>query len=511
MFDKYIFFDIINTWVKSMNRIYACIDLKSFYASVECVERNLDPLCTNLVVADNERTEKTICLAITPSLKQYGLKGRARLYEVIQRIDKVNYDRKRQLLSRKFTGKSYDDNVIKKDFTKEIDYIIAPPRMGLYMSYSTKIYNIYLKYISSSDIYVYSIDEVFCDITSYLSYYKMTPKEFISMIIKDVYSITGITATAGIGTNMYLAKIAMDIVAKHSPANEIGVRISELDEMSYRRSLWNHQPLTDFWRVGKGYAKRLESNNMHTMGDVARMSINNEDLLYKLFGVNAEILIDHAWGYEPCTMKDIKSYKPESTSIGSSQVLHCPYTYVDSLVIVKEMADLLALDLVKKHLVTNKLTLVINYDISNINKYYNKEVSLDNYGRCVPKPASGSININHYTSSSELIRKKTVELYETIVDKSLLIRKIGISLKTINKDNIKENIIYEQFDLFSDSSKINKELESLKEKESEEEVLQQVVLNLKNRYGKNAVLKGMNLESAGTTIERNKQVGGHRE
>lgn len=494
-----------------MNKIYACIDLKSFYASVECVERGLDPLTTNLVVADSSRTEKTICLAVSPSLKQYGLGGRARLYEVVQKIDRVNYERKKNIFGYKFTGKSYDDNVLKKDFTKKIDYIIAPPRMSYYMNYSTKIYDIYLKYISSLDIYVYSIDEIFCDITSYLSYYKMSPKEFISMIIKDVYTTTGITATAGIGTNMYLAKIAMDIVAKHSPPNEIGVRISELDEMSYRKKLWNHRPLTDFWRVGNGYAKKLEKNKIYTMGDIARTSLENEDLLYKLFGVNAEILIDHAWGYEICTMKDIKEYKPKNTSIGTSQVLHCPYTYENSLIIVKEMADLLSLDLVKKGLVTNKISLIINYDISNINSNYSKEVSIDHYGRCVPKPSSSSININHYTSSSELIIKYAVKLYNKIVDKTLLIRKIGISFATINKSDIKENIIYEQFSLFSDNDKLSNELESQKKSELQEEYLQKVVIDLKNKFGKNAVLKGMNLESGATTIERNKQIGGHKE
>lgn len=494
-----------------MNKIYACIDLKSFYASVECVERGLDPLITNLVVADSSRTEKTICLAVSPSLKQYGLGGRARLYEVVQKIDKVNFERKKKLFGHKFTGESYDDNVIKKDFTKKLDYIVAPPRMSYYMNYSTKIYNIYLKYMSSLDIYVYSIDEVFCDITSYLSYYKMSPKEFISMIIKDVYTTTGITATAGIGTNMYLAKVAMDIVAKHALPNEIGVRISELDEMSYRRQLWNHRPITDFWRVGNGYAKKLEKNKMYTMGDIARCSLENEDLLYKLFGVNAEILIDHAWGWEICSMKDIKEYKPENTSIGTSQVLHSPYIYEKSLIIVKEMADLLSLDLVKKGLITNKIFLIIDYDISNINMHYSKEVSVDHYGRCVPKPSSGTININHYTSSSELIIKYTVELFNKIVDKTLLIRKIGISFVTINKSDIKENIIYEQFSLFSDTDKLSNELENQKNNELKEEYLQKVVIDLKNKFGKNIVLKGMNLESGATTIERNKQIGGHKE
>lgn len=494
-----------------MNRVYACIDLKSFYASVECVERNLDPLTTNLVVADSERTEKTICLAVSPSLKQYGLSGRARLYEVVQKLRLANNERRKKIYGYKFTGKSYNDLELKKDKTKEIDYIVAIPRMSLYMKYSTDIYNVYLKYLAPEDIYVYSIDEVFCDITNYLSYNNMTPKEFISKIIKDVYETTGITATGGIGSNMYLAKVAMDIVAKHTEPNEIGVRIAELDEMSYRKLLWNHKPITDFWRVGKGYQKRLEENKMYTMGDVARCSVNNEDLLYKLFGVNAEILIDHAWGYEPCTMKDVKSYKPEVSSVGSGQVLHCAYNTIDAKLIVKEMADLLALDLVKRNLVSNQLVLTIGYDITNLNSSYTGEITSDMYGRKIPKPSHGTININHYTSSSKLIIEKMSELFDRIIKKDLLVKRINMSANNcIDKNDVKENIIVEQFDLFTDTTILDKKIEKDKEDEKSENDLQLVLLDIKNKYGKNAILKGMNLESAGTTRERNNQIGGHR-
>lgn len=346
-----------------MKKIYACIDLKSFYASVECRERGLDPLKTNLVVADESRTEKTVCLAISPSMKQYGLGGRARLYEVIQKVKEVNYKRKKENRFQDFTSKSYDDDELKNNKNLGLDFIIAPPRMSYYMKYSTEIYNIYLKYLAPEDIYVYSIDEVFCDITNYLNYNHTTAREFVTKMIHDVYKTTGITATGGIGTNMYLAKIAMDIVAKKAEPNEFGVRMSGIDEMSYRRRLWSHRPLTSFWRVGPGIAKKLEDNGMYTMGDVARCSIENEDLLYKLFGVNAELLIDHAWGYEPCTIDGVKSYNPTRNSISSGQVLHCPYTYKKAILIIKEMSDLLALDLVAKKMVTDQLVLTIGYDI----------------------------------------------------------------------------------------------------------------------------------------------------
>ena len=349
-----------------MNKTYVCIDLKSFYASVECIERHLDPMSTNLVVADLDRTEKTICLAVSPSLKSYGIPGRARLFEVIQKVKEVNNQRRKNSNHYKFTGKSYDDKELKKNNNLELDYIIATPRMSYYLNYSTKIYNIYLKYVAPEDIHVYSIDEVFCDITNYLNYNKMTPKEMVTKMIHDVYNTTGITATAGIGCNMYLAKVAMDIVAKHAEPDIYGVRIAKLDEMSYRKQLWNHLPLTSFWRVGKGCAKKLESHGLYTMGDIARCSINNEELLYQLFGVNAELLIDHAWGWEPCTIEDIKKYRPQKNSIGSGQVLHCAYNYQKTKIIIKEMADSLSLDLVKKNLVTNQIVLTIGYDIENL-------------------------------------------------------------------------------------------------------------------------------------------------
>ena len=401
-----------------MEKVYMCIDLKSFYASVECIERGLDPLNTNLVVADESRTEKTVCLAIAPSLKQYGLGGRARLFEVIQKVKSINYERRKNNNYKKFNSKSFLDSELKKDRTLELDFIIAPPQMKKYMKYSTNIYKIYLKYLAPEDIFVYSIDEVFCDITTYLSMYQMTAKELVSKIIKDVYDTTGITATAGIGTNMYLAKVCMDIVAKHTEPNEIGVRIAEIDEMSYRKLLWNHKPLTSFWRVGKGIADKLEKNGLYTMGDVARCSLNNENLLYKLFGVNAELLIDHAWGWEPTTIEEVKAYKPERNSISSGQVLHSPYKYENAKLIVREMIDLLSLDLTDKHLVTKQLVLDIGYDIENltnpaIKKMYNGEITIDNYGREVPKHSHGTINLDYNTSSSKVLSKKCIELYDS--------------------------------------------------------------------------------------------------
>ena len=499
-----------------MSRVYACIDLKSFYASVECKERGLDPLTTNLVVADESRTEKTVCLAITPTMKQYGLGGRARLYEVIQKVKQVNYDRKRINNYKAFTNKSVNDNELKNDKSLELDFIIAPPRMAYYMDYSTKIYNVYLKYLSADDIYVYSIDEVFCDLTNYLQYNNMTPRELVTKMIHDVYETTGITATGGIGTNMYLAKVAMDIVAKHTEPDKFGVRMAELDEISYREKLWSHKPLTSFWRVGPGYTKKLESKGIYTMGDIARCSIENEELLYKLFGVNAELLIDHAWGWEPCTIKDIKSYKPERNSISSGQVLHCPYTFNKAKIIIKEMADLLALDLVKKNLVTNQLVLTIGYDIDNltipeIRNKYNGDITYDHYGREVPKHAHGTINIDHYTSSSKIIMDNMMKLFEKIINKELLIRRVNVvACNVVPPESVKDKKIVQQFDLFSN----NEEQEKLKikelEDEKEEKKVQEVLLSIKNRFGKNAILKGMNLEEGGTTIERNGQIGGHK-
>ena len=499
-----------------MEKIYACIDLKSFYASVECRERGLDPLTTNLVVADESRTEKTVCLAISPTMKQYGLSGRARLYEVVQKVREENYKRKKLNNYKNFTSKSSNDIDLKKDKTLELDYIIAPPRMAYYMKYSTDIYNVYLKYIAPEDIYVYSIDEVFCDITNYLNYNNMTPRELVTKMIHDVYKTTGITATGGIGTNMYLAKVAMDIVAKHVEPDEYGVRMAELDEMSYRKTLWNHTPLTSFWRVGAGYSKKLESNGLFTMGDIARCSIENEDLLYKLFGVNAELLIDHAWGWEPCTIKDIKAYKPERNSISSGQVLHTPYTYKKAKLIVKEMADLLALDLVAKHLVTNQLVLTIGYDIDNlinpsIKEKYTGEITTDHYGRSIPKHSHGTINIDHRTSSSKVIMEEMIKLYDRIVNKDLLIRRINVVANdVVNEKVANEKPRYEQFNLFTDYDKQDEKIKNQNKDEIEERKLQNVLLGIKNKYGKNSILKGMNLEEGGTTVERNGQIGGHK-
>lgn len=498
-------------------KVYVCIDLKSFYASVECRERNLDPLNTNLVVADKSRTEKTICLAVSPSLKQYGIPGRARLFEVVQKVRKINYERKKQINYQKFNGKSYLNDALKNDSTLEVDYIVAPPSMKKYMNYSVEIYNIYLKYISPDDIYVYSIDEVFIDITSYLKTYNMTPDELVSKMIKDVYDKTGITATAGIGTNLFLCKVAMDIVAKHEEPNEIGVRIASLDEMTYRKLLWTHKPLTDFWRVGKGYAKKLENYHMYTMGDIARCSINNEELLYKIFGINAELLIDHAWGYEPCTMKSIKEYKPNHNCISTGQVLHCACNYKTTRLIVKEMADALSLDLADKHKITSKLVLTIGYDIENVtnpnlSKYYHDELTTDFYGRVMPKHAHGTINIKYPTSSTKIIVEKVDELFVKIVNEHLLAKRINITAADLLDEEVSKTITkYVQFDLFSNQEQVEQEQLKNEKVEQDDKKIQEALISIKNKFGKNAIVKGMDLEEGATTIDRNKQIGGHRE
>lgn len=495
-----------------MDRIYACIDLKSFYASVECVERKLDPLTTNLVVADNARTQKTICLAVSPSLKKYGIGGRARLFEVVSKVKNINKKRK-DMINGNFRGKSFDDIKLKNNKYLKLDYIVATPRMSYYMRYSTKIYNIYLKYLSSDDIYVYSIDEVFCDLTNYLDYYKLSPRELITKIIKDVFETTGITATGGIGSNLYLAKVAMDIVAKHMKPNEFGVRIAGLDELTYRKLLWNHRPLTDFWRVGKGYNNKLIKNNIYTMGDICRCSINNEDLLYKLFGVNAELLIDHAWGYEPCNLKDIKNYKPSNNSISSGQVLHCPYNYEKTKLVVKEMTEALVLDLVSRGLVTNHVVLTIGYDIDNLKRIndYEGEVVTDYYGRMVPKPAHGTVALIDKTSSTRLLVDKTIELFDKIIDKKLLVRRICVAFGNVVDEKISSNEIkYEQINLFMNYDEVyNKRLED-KIKENKEKKIQHTMIDIKNKFGKNAIFKGMNLKDGGTAIDRNNQIGGHK-
>lgn len=477
------------------NRIYVAIDLKSFYASVECVERQLDPLTTNLVVADESRTQKTICLAVSPSLKAYGIPGRPRLFEVEQRLRGVR---------------------------EKVDYIIAPPRMALYLEYSARVYEIYLKYVAPEDIHVYSIDEVFMDVTSYLHTAEMTAEEFTRTMIRDVYQETGITATAGIGTNLYLCKVAMDIVAKHAQPDKFGVRLAYLDELTYRKRLWNHRPLTDFWRVGRGYAKKLEANGLYTMGDVARCSIGkekeyyNEELLYQLFGINAELLIDHAWGYEPCTMADVKAYKPESNSIGSGQVLQCSYTYEKAELVVKEMADALALSLVEKGLVTDQLVLTVGYDVENltdpkIREGYKGPVTTDHYGRSVPKHAHGTTNFERPTSSTRKLMEAVSELYQKIVNPNLLVRRLNLTANHVVEERFaSEQMTYQQLDLFSDYLTKKEEKEKPQEAIEREKNIQKAVLDIKKKYGKNAILKGMNLEEGATTQSRNRQIGGHK-
>lgn len=493
-----------------MRLIYACIDLKSFYASVECVERNLNPLTTNLVVADSTRTEKTICLAVTPSLKEYGISGRARLYEVVGKVKEINNERKRKI-KKNFKDKSSDSLKLKKDNTLALDFIIAPPRMKLYMKYSTKIYNIYLKFLAPEDIYVYSIDEVFLNLTNYLYMYQTNPQELITSMLKEVYKETGITATAGIGTNLYLAKVAMDIVAKHIKPNKDGVRIAYLDEMLYRKKLWDYQPITDFWRIGKGISKKLAQNKIYCMGDLARCSLVAENKLFKLFGINAELLIDHAWGYEPCTMQDIKNYKPKSNSLSKGQVLKEPYPYDKAKIIVKEMVELLILEMINRKYLTDIIVLSIGYDASNLEKINTSEIELatDFYGRAVPKRAHGSIHLDYPTSSLELISEKLIELYESIVNKNLTIRRINIAVCNLKKTTTKNKIL-KQFDIFHDEEEIDKKIKNQQTQEKDEQNLQKIILEIKNKYGKNSILKGMNLQDGATTIERNLQVGGHK-
>lgn len=506
----------------SENHIYIAIDLKSFYASVECVERQLNPLDTHLVVADANRTEKTICLAVSPSLKAYGIPGRARLFEVIQRVKEINQKRLSQSPNRQFIGSSYHASELNTHPELALSYIIAPPRMAFYLEYSAAIYKTYLKYIAPEDIHVYSIDEVFMDVTHYLKTYQLTPKELASKMIWDVLESTGITAAAGIGTNLYLCKVAMDIVAKHVEPDEYGVRIAELDEMSYRRLLWNHRPLTDFWRVGHGYQKKLESAGLFTMGDIARCSLGkdndyyNEELLYNMFGVNAELLIDHAWGFEPTTIELIKSYKPETNSISSGQVLKCPYNCEKAKLIVREMTDMLALELVEKRLVTNQMVLTIGYDIDNltntkIKNRYKGEIATDHYGRNVPKPAHGTVNLKRQTSSSQIITEAVTELYDRIINPNLLIRRVTIAANhVVCETQAQKTEQFEQLDLFTDYAALEKEQKEENERLSKERKLQETMLSIKKKYGKNALIKGMNLQEGATAIERNRQIGGHK-
>lgn len=504
------------------NRTYIAIDLKSFFASVECKERKLDPLKTNLVVADAARTEKTICLAVTPSLKAYGIPGRARLFEVVQRVREENQKRAAAAPGHRLEGTSYDDDALKNNPSLAIDYVIAPPRMALYMEYSTKIYNIYLKYVAPEDIHVYSIDEVMMDVTSYLRTYGMSARELARRMIQDVLAETNITATAGIGTNLYLCKIAMDIVAKHVEPDDDGVRMAQLDEMQYRKLLWNHRPLTDFWRVGAGYARKLEENGMYTMGDVARCSMGkedsfyNEDLLYRLFGVNAELLIDHAWGYEPCTMEMIKAYRPTTSSLCSGQVLQRPYDFEKTRLVVQEMVDLQVLDLVDKGLMTDQVVLTIGYDIENLTdpkrrKAYHGEVTIDRYGRAVPKHAHGTINLKGHTSSTIEITEKVMELYDRIVDPTLLVRRINMSVNHLEVESaVVQKEEYEQLDLFTDyAQKEEKDREERQMREREKN-MQHAMIDIKKKYGKNAIIKGMNLQEGATACDRNRQIGGHK-
>ena len=498
-------------------RTYIAIDLKSFYASVECRERGLDPMDTNLVVADESRTDKTICLAVTPSLKSYGISGRGRLFEVKQRVREANTGRRHDAPGHILEGKSCFFSELQANPKLEIDFLIAPPRMAYYMEYSTRIYQVYMKYVAPEDIVVYSIDEVFMDVTNYLTAYKLTARELARKIILDVIETTGITATAGIGTNLFLCKVAMDIVAKHIPADKNGVRIAELDEMTYRRTMWSHQPLTDFWRVGRGYAKKLEENGMFTMGDVARMSELNEDLLYKLFGKNAELLIDHAWGWEPTTIAAIKAYKPSSNSLGSGQVLHCPYEAEKAKLVLREMADMLSLDLVEKGLVTDQLVVTIGYDIENLTdpqrrKKYHGDIVKDHYGRQIPKHAHGTINLEGHTSSTKKIVGAAAELYDRIADKNLLVRRLNIVANHVLPESAapKKNEGFQQLDLFTDYAALQAQQEQERAALDREKKMQQAMLTIKKKFGKNAILKGMNLEEGATAKDRNKQIGGHK-
>lgn len=503
-------------------RTYIAIDLKSFYASVECIERGLDPMLTNLVVADPERTEKTICLAVSPSLKAYGIPGRARLFEVVQKVNTINADRRLKAPGRRLSGKSYCAEELGKNPELALDYIVAQPQMARYIEYSTRIYDVYLKYIAPEDIHVYSIDEAFMDVTNYLKTYKKSARELAVEMILAVLKTTGIPAAAGIGTNLYLCKVAMDIMAKHVSADENGVRIAELDELTYRKLLWGHRPLTDFWRVGRGYAKKLESHGMFTMGDVARCSIGradspqNEALLYRLFGVNAELLIDHAWGWESCSMKDIKAYRPSTNSFGTGQVLHCPYSAEKAKLIVREMAEQLALDLMEKDVVTDQIILTVGYDIENLKdpncrKRYRGEIVTDYYGRSVPKHAHGTANLKEHTSSAKQIVRAVMELFDQIVDMSLLVRRVNLTANhVVEYSGIPEKDTTEQLSLFVDYTERERQRAKKAQELERERRIQGAVLEIKKKYGKNAILKGTSLEEGATAMDRNRQIGGHK-
>lgn len=498
------------------SRIYIAIDLKSFYASVECVERGLNPLSANLVVADKSRTDKTICLAVSPSLKSYGIGGRARLFEVVQRVREINNER-RFNCGGKFSGKSYSSPDLDLHPDWELDYVVAKPRMAKYIEVSSRIYGIYLKYIAPEDIHVYSIDEVFMDVTDYLKHLKMTPRQLAVTMIRDVLSSTGITATAGIGTNLYLCKVAMDIVAKHIPADADGVRIAELDEMTYRRKLWSHRPLTDFWRVGKGIAKKLQMYGIYTMGDIALQSEKNEELLYRLFGINAELLIDHAWGWEPCTMDMIKKYKPMANSLSQGQVLQSPYNYRKAMVVVKEMAEALSLDLVEKRLVTNQISLYIGYDTESLSTYESRftplrEVALNHYGKVVPKPATGSVRLQRTTSSSRMITCAAASLFSKLADENMLVRRINITAcDVVSETLVNDSHVPEQLDLFTDYDSVRRQHAEEDRMLAKERRMQEAILKIKKTFGKNTILKGLDFEEGATARERNEQIGGHHE
>ncbi len=499
------------------DKSYIAIDLKSFYASVECIERGLDPLDTHLVVADESRTDKTICLAVTPALKKYGIPGRPRLFEVRQKVSAANAERRLSAPQHRFAGRSHIHSELRQNSALELNFLIAPPRMAHYMEYSTRIYNIYTKYISPEHIIVYSIDEVFMDVTPYLSTYHCTSHELARRIILDVLNSTGITATAGVGTNLYLAKVAMDIVAKRIPADADGVRIAELDEMSYRQQLWGHRPLTDFWRVGRGYAAKLEANGLYTMGDIARRSLTHEDTFYRLFGKNAELLIDHAWGWEPCTIADIKAYHPESKSLGSGQVLHCAYSPEKASLVLREMADLLVLELVAKSLVTDRITITIGYDIENLTdperrRRYKGATTIDTYGREIPEHSHGTLRLERHTSSTKLILQTVHELTEQLLNPHLLVRRLNVVAGNILTEQEAASQPQEavQRELFTDYEAEQRRREEEQRSLKRERRMQKALLNIRGKFGKNAILRGMNLEEGATARDRNNQIGGHR-
>lgn len=490
--------------------VYLAIDLKSFYASVECVERGLDPLDTHLVVADEKRTEKTICLAVTPALKAYGIPGRVRLFEVMQKAEMINRERLRKNGYHAFSGASASAKALETDASLQLQYLVAPPQMAHYIQISTQIYQIYLRYVAPEDIHVYSIDEVFIDISSYLKMYHCTPRALAERMIKAVLRETGITATVGIGSNLYLAKVAMDIVAKHMPADQDGVRIAQLDEISYRKQLWDHQPLTDFWRIGNGYQKKLSDSYLYTMGDIARCSLQNEDKLYRLFGVNAELLIDHAWGWEPCTIADIKAYRPENHSISQGQVLSCPYSRSKARLIVKEMTDQLVLDLVEKGLAADQVTLTVGYDGASVPDDYHGILQKDRYGKKIPKQAHGSRKLEYTTDSFQEILKAVLELFDQITDEKLMVRRMYVVANhVIPAAEVPEERPV-QLNLFEDATAIQQAQEHRKMALEREHRLQKTLLAIKGRYGKNAILKGMNFQEGATARKRNGQVGGHR-